>query len=492
MALKVQDLHFTLLYKPGASNPADLLSRQPATPAPDISIGAEADTQYIQAIATDAIPDRLSLAEIQAATQEDPVLKVVHDAIHSNAWPHHDPAFKIYYGLRDQLSTIDGIILRQQRIIVPAKLRQQVVAAAHRGHQGIVRTRDRLTLHVWWPRLTADAEDFCRQCQHCQAGTDPDSSPPVPSHPTPASPSPWHRVFIDLYGPLPSHDHLLVIVDQYSRYPIVHRLRSITSAAVIKALRSTFCMFGAPAEVMTDNGTQFSSAAFATFLQSFAVTHRTSTPLWPQANGEVERMNRTMAKALRIAQLTGCDQSQALQEWLMAYRATPHPATKETPANLLFRHQFRDVIPSVRIIPDPDPTTIVTRESQFRADRCKAANEHRHAKARQPLTPGSTVLRRNEKPSTKLASPWLPDPWTVTTTKGHEVTLKQGSDTVTRHMTFVKPIQPAPITRPPPTPTRVTNPATASSPAIQPPTTPALAQRAHPRTAKARSQYGSK
>ena len=43
------------------------------------------------------------------------------------------------------------------------------------------------------------------------------------------------------------------------------------------------------------------SDEFERFLKNNDIEHCTSTPLWPQANREVERQNRSLLKALRSA-----------------------------------------------------------------------------------------------------------------------------------------------------------------------------------------------
>ena len=53
-------------------------------------------------------------------------------------------------------------------------------------------------------------------------------------------------------------------------------------------------MFGYPKRVCTDNGPQFIADKFSSYLQRYAIEHRRVTPHWPSANGEVERMNRTI------------------------------------------------------------------------------------------------------------------------------------------------------------------------------------------------------
>ena len=41
---------------------------------------------------------------------------------------------------------------------------------------------------------------------------------------------------------------------------------------------------------------QFVFKVFESFLQADGVEHRRTIPLWPQANGEVERQNRSLLK----------------------------------------------------------------------------------------------------------------------------------------------------------------------------------------------------
>ena len=58
-------------------------------------------------------------------------------------------------------------------------------------------------------------------------------------------------------------------------------------------------------EIVTDNGPQFTSTEFSTYLSSSGIAHRKVTPYWPQANSEVERFNRTVEKAIRAANIEG-------------------------------------------------------------------------------------------------------------------------------------------------------------------------------------------
>ena len=74
-----------------------------------------------------------------------------------------------------------------------------------------------------------------------------------------------------------------------------------------------------------------------------------TTPRWPSANGEVERQNRSLLKALKIANNERRDLKIALNEFLFAYRTTPHSVTGSTPSMLLMRRELRDKVPSILV-----------------------------------------------------------------------------------------------------------------------------------------------
>ena len=94
-----------------------------------------------------------------------------------------------------------------------------------------------------------------------------------------------------------------MIIDYFSRYYEVDFLGSTTTERIIESLIPIFSRLGSPVTLKTDNAPQFISTEFKEFLQEHGVEHRTSIPLWPQSNGEVERQNRTLLKAIKISQL---------------------------------------------------------------------------------------------------------------------------------------------------------------------------------------------
>ena len=69
----------------------------------------------------------------------------------------------------------------------------------------------------------------------------------------------------------------------------------------------------------------------------------------PQANGEVERVNRTLVKVLKIAHSNKLDLGVELRKFLVAYRSTPHASTGVAPYTLLFNREMRTKLPGLEV-----------------------------------------------------------------------------------------------------------------------------------------------
>ncbi|KAJ8710644.1 hypothetical protein PYW08_009159 [Mythimna loreyi] len=148
-------------------------------------------------------------------------------------------------------------------------------------------------------------------------------------------------------GPLPSGDHILVVVDYYTRYKEVKICRTIT---IIEILKDIFSRLGNPVSLTSDNRRQFSSEDFKSFCADRNIRLYNTIPYWPQQNGKVERQNRDILKRLKISQVEKKNWKEALQEYIVMYNSTPHTVTGKTPAELFFRRQFRDKQPMIQDI----------------------------------------------------------------------------------------------------------------------------------------------
>lgn len=189
--------------------------------------------------------------------------------------------------------------------------------------------KQRLRTKVWWPKIDSEAEAFVKKCHGCSMVTAP--PPPEPIRRTTLPEKKWQHVAIDYLGPLPSNDYLLVVVDYFSRIIEIEVMRSIDSDATIWRLKVIFARLGYPESITADNGRQFVSEKFKTFCHQKGIALISTTPYWPQQNGEVERQNRSILKRLIISQNEKRNWKEDLLDYLVMYRTTPHSTTGRTP-----------------------------------------------------------------------------------------------------------------------------------------------------------------
>lgn len=159
---------------------------------------------------------------------------------------------------------------------------------------------------------------------------------------------PWEHLAIDFKEKLPNKQTLLVVVDYFSRFVEVEFMTNASVTETILRLKRIFSRLGIPKSIRADNGPQFISKQFKQFCNSYAILLEHSPPYWPQANGEVERQNRSLEKRLQIAYGAGKDLSNELSDYLLMYHSTIHSTTGETPTELMFGRNNKDKLPVIR------------------------------------------------------------------------------------------------------------------------------------------------
>ena len=120
---------------------------------------------------------------------------------------------------------------------------------------------------------------------------------PRPLHMSALPKGPWINISLDFCGLLPSGDCLVVIVDEYSRFPVVETTRSLAAEKIIPIIGKKFPMFAYPIVMKTDNGTPFQSKLWSVLCIHHNVKHWKITPIWPQANAQAEGFNKPMVKS---------------------------------------------------------------------------------------------------------------------------------------------------------------------------------------------------
>ena len=158
--------------------------------------------------------------------------------------------------------------------------------------------------------------------------------PTGPLKPTVPPSLPWQKIATDLFEF--QGEHYLLSVCYRSKFPEVTKMESLRSSAVVEELKRQFGAHGIPAEVVSDNGPQFSSSEFQEFAKEYGFKHVTSSPHYPKANREAERAVQTIKNLWRKS---------SDKYWaLLDYRTKPIPDIQLSPAQLLMGRRLRNRI----------------------------------------------------------------------------------------------------------------------------------------------------
>lgn len=369
-------------------NTADALSRAPSggpTPADSVFVQeVEAFKEYtmLHLPATDQ-----RLQEVKTAQQKDAICTQVI-AYCKEGWPPimpSQPLLRPYWENKHHLTMHDDILMYDNRLVIPQMLQLEMLDKLHTGHLGITKCKGRAQNSVWWPSVTAQVEAMCNKCVTCTRFRSERKEPLIPLS-TPDG-GPWDRVGTDLFEF--EKKHYMVIVDYTSRWIDFKELQSTSSQAVIRVLCEIFATHGIPSVVVSDNGPQYASQEFKEFAKDWGFTHVTSSPLYPQANGEAERAVQTAKNILR--------KNANPYLGLLAYRSAPIHNGK-TPSQILMSRMLKTTLPSVRENLEPS----VVNKEQFRDSeekyRQKFAENYdkRHKVVALPaLNPGDKVFIRD-------------------------------------------------------------------------------------------------
>ena len=315
-AMHLQQYDFELHHRKGEGNPADSLSRQPLL---NTTSSCGVADQYVNFMEEKSVPKTMSIEQIANATKADEELQAISSSLKSGEWKKSG----LYYAVRHELlETGNGIILRGTKIVMPKSLQAQTLLLAHKGHQGIVKTKQLLRTKVWWVAMDKCAENYVKHCHACQSLSHGD--PPPPLQQTDRPQKPWSKLHMDFCGPYPTGETLLVVIDAYSKFPEVEILKTTTAKVVTNRLDRMFATHGIPDQIVSDNGPPFDSTEMERSMKRKGIKHHRVTPLWPQANGEAESFMKPLGKAVKAAKLEGKDWKEELYEFLLAYRTTPH------------------------------------------------------------------------------------------------------------------------------------------------------------------------
>ena len=218
------------------------------------------------------------------------------------------------------------------------------------GHLGIKKTTDRITANFHWPGVDGDVRRFCQSWDICQRTIPMGRVGRVPLGEMPVMDTPFDRVAVDIIGPIhPMSEnrnrYILTIVDYTTRYPEAVALKNIETERIAEALLDVFSRVGFPKEILSDQGTQFTSNLMAEVACLISMKQLFTTPYNPKCNGLCERINGVLKTMLKqMCTERPMDWDRYLPAVLFAYREVPQASTGFSPFELLYGRKVRGPI----------------------------------------------------------------------------------------------------------------------------------------------------
>ena len=281
-------------------------------------------------------------SRLKEETKSDPEMQQLVSAV-LHGWSEdktvRNSLVKPYWNFRDEIGFEDGLLYKGESIIIPPKMRSEIMDRIHYSHLGIEKSKARARGSVFWPGINAQIEKVVADCDVCLRYRNNKRKEPMIPHPVPDGP--WLTVAADLFY-FDGRDYLLV-VDYFSKYPELCRLPDKTAPSVIRAMKEIFARNGIPEKLISDN-MPFGSREFRKFCLDWEVEHVTSSPRYPQSNGLVERNVQTIKRLLKKAKYSSNDSFLSLLD----FRNTPISGMTVSPAELLMSRKLRTRLPSMK------------------------------------------------------------------------------------------------------------------------------------------------
>ena len=297
---------------------------------------------------------------------------------------------KKFWGIREHLGYEDDLLVYGCRLFIPVTFWSTVLSLLHEAHQGITRSQDRARLTLYWPGIDADIQQTVERCMLCQDHLPSHPREPIISKPRPQRP--FQEVAMD-FAYFAGHN-FLITVDCCTDWPeIIQMGKDMTAKKTIEATRNLFCRTAAPDVLWSDGGPQFTSEKFQSFLRDWDVTHKMSTPRYPQSNGKIEATVKSMKKLITAAWTGRSVNQDKLFRALLQYRNTASRRDGQSPAQKLYGHPIQDTLPAHRrsFAPEWQRHSLDTEES------LKISEEYydQHAHKLPDLHVGSHVAIQN-------------------------------------------------------------------------------------------------
>ena len=223
-------------------------------------------------------------------------------------------------------------------------MRKDLLQLAHdntaSGHLGREKTVERLRRNFHWQSPSADVQRYVKACAACNRSKYLNRRPKAPRQSFTTG-FPMEKVHMDIQGPLPEsqngNKYVLLMVDQFAKWVVAAAIPDQTAETVARAATDfLFSRIGCPREICTDQGTNFGSQLFTQLCEMLEIAKKRTTPYHTSANGQVDRVHRTLLQMIRCTLKEGLTYwDSRLQMLMAAVRFSVNNSTGFTPNQLM-------------------------------------------------------------------------------------------------------------------------------------------------------------
>jgi transposase InsO family protein len=307
------------------------------------------------------------------------------------------------------------------KTVVPKDKRKEVLNTCHKipaaGHVGVYKTTAKVQQNYFWPKIISDITKYIRSCTACAQNKVEQKLPSGLMGDRPEISEPWQTISLDYIGPLPrskkGNTHVLVVTDYFSKFVVLFPCRSAKAKSLVQFVEEgIFLNYGAPDNLMCDNGVQMKSKEFQSLCAKYNVNIFYTALYNPRAN-PTERVNRVLKTMIRtyVNQNNHKTWDENLAAITCALRTSPNETTGYSPYSILYGHEHRlfgrRPIQQIPLGPTNITDYVKTRQEGFsklykeiqrRIEKTRTQNQQRYNLRRRPLafSPGDLVWRKNK------------------------------------------------------------------------------------------------
>ncbi|UYV67393.1 hypothetical protein LAZ67_5000448, partial [Cordylochernes scorpioides] len=377
-ALRLQEFDVTVVYKSGRKHQdAECLSRSPLEYSEDME---------------EDIPSIVTLQNFSEEQMNDQAIRKIADKLQSSP--------------NNSFVKIDNTLYRKNYdpmgkpwlLVVPRHLRQELLKNFHdsptAGHLGFTKTYDRIRKKYYWPGMYRTVRRYVAHCSDCQRRKHQPQLPSGHLQPIPVPEVAFEKVGMDLLGRFPTSEGgnrwIIVCTDYLTKYAITKALPTSESMEVAKFfIEDVILKHGAPRELITDRGRNFTSSMISDLNNQCRITHRKTTAYHPQTNGLTERLNKTIADMLSMyVDVNHKDWDRILPFVTFAYNTAKQESTGFTPFFLVHGREAETPLDVLfpKLLPEDDDfiQTLGARAEEARklarihSMRSQGSNKHRY------------------------------------------------------------------------------------------------------------------